>query len=85
MPSKARHVCLMGVILLPLKHLSSNCINSTLFHSVSIEQFLIKSAERSEAHVLKGYIKNCSIVKLYNKVLISTNVNYGWLHNYFKA
>ena len=27
------------------------------------------SAERSEAYLLKGCIKNCSIIKLYNKVL----------------
>ena len=39
------------------------------------------SAERSEAHVLKGYIKNCFIVKLYNKVLIITNVLSKLLHN----
>ena len=32
------------------------------------------SAKQSEAHVLKWCIKNCSIVKLYNKVLIITNV-----------
>ena len=32
------------------------------------------NAERSEACVLKECIKNCSTVKLYNKVLIITNV-----------
>ena len=31
------------------------------------------SVERSEAHMLKRCIKNCSIVKLYNKALIITN------------
>ena len=33
----------------------------------------VTCAERSEAHMLKRCIKNCSIVKLYNKVLIITN------------
>ena len=32
------------------------------------------SAEQSEAHVLKGCIKNGSIVKLHNKVLIIRNL-----------
>ena len=32
------------------------------------------SANRSETHALKGCIKNFSIVKLYNKVLIINNV-----------
>ena len=31
-------------------------------------------AKQSEAHVLKGCIKNYSLVKLYNKVLIITNM-----------
>ena len=32
------------------------------------------NVERSEAHVLKGCIQNCSIVKVYNKVLIINHV-----------
>ena len=35
------------------------------------------SAKRCEAHVLKWCIKNCSIVKRYNKVVIITNVCTG--------
>ena len=36
------HSCWRSAILLPLKHLSSNCIISTLFHCLTIEQFLIQ-------------------------------------------
>ena len=39
----------------------------------------VTSAKQSEAHVLTGCIKNCSIVKLYNKVLIIEIKNRG--HN----
>ena len=40
------------------------------------------STDLSEAHVLKRCIKNCSIVKLYNKVLIP-NSKYCKLKKYF--
>ena len=35
-----------------------------------MKQFLIQIAKQSETGILKGCIKNCPIVKLYNKVLI---------------
>ena len=34
-----------------------------------------RTTKRSEAHVLKGCIKNCSIVKLYYKVKIINNIS----------
>ena len=37
-----RYKCQRGAILLPLKHLSSNHIISTLFYCLTIEQFLIQ-------------------------------------------
>ena len=77
MPSEARHVCQRGAILLPFKHLSSNCIIGQYFILLllTIEHFLIHiSVEPSEAHVLKGCIQNCSIVKVYDKVLIINHV-----------
>ena len=43
-PSGKRHVCQRGVILLPLKHLSSNCIICTLFYCLTIEQFLLQAS-----------------------------------------
>ena len=69
MPSEVRYVCRRSAILLPLKHLSSNCIISTLFYCLAIAQFFIQVPS-------KVYIKNRPIVKLYNKVLIIINV---WL------
>ena len=71
-PSEVRYMCRRGAILMPLKHLSSNCIIITLFYCLTIEQFFDTSTKRSETHVLKGCIKNCSIIKLYHKVLIIT-------------
>ena len=69
--SEARVSKECNFIAQPIKHLSSNCIISTLFYFLTIEQFLIQvPSEVRQAPVLKGCIKNCSIVKLYNKVLI---------------
>ena len=46
------------------------CIISTLLLMlVDYRAIFDTIAERSEAHVLKGCIKNFSIVKIYNKVL----------------
>ena len=54
------------------------CLSSTYSAIVLLVLYFIAifdtSAEWSEAYVLKGCIKNCSIVKLYNKVLIITDV-----------
>ena len=74
-PSKATHACKRSAILLPLKHLSSNCIISTLFYCLTMKQFFIKVPSKvRQAGMMKGSIKICSIVKLYNKVLISNIV-----------
>ena len=54
---------------MPLSHLSSNCVIVINYRAI-----FDTSAEQSETHVLMGCIKNCSIVKLYNKVLLITNV-----------
>ena len=74
-PSGARHECRRGAILLHLQHSSSCCIISTLLFSLLLNNKAIfdASAERRKAHVLKGCIKNCSIVKSYiiNKVLLN--------------
>ena len=50
---------------------------NTFVYCLTLEQFLIQvCADGSEAQVLNGCIKICSIFKLYNKVLIITNVQY---------
>ena len=68
------HTCQRGAILLPLEHLSSNCIISTLFYFITKCRAIFNSSvKRSEAHVLKRCIKNCSIVKLYYKIVIINN------------
>ena len=41
---------------------------------LNYKEIVDRSAERSETHMLKGCIKNYSIVKPYNKVLIICNV-----------
>ena len=48
----------------------------TLFYFLTIEHLLNfdTSAEQSEAHVLDECIKNCSIFKLYNKLLIINSI-----------
>ena len=66
--SKARHGCQRGAILLPLKHLSSNCIISTLFYCLTIEQFLMQPDPGCTTKCIKnctspdlGCIINCTL------------------------
>ena len=60
--------CQRGVILLPLKHLSSNCIISTLFYCLTIEQFLMQPDPGCTTKCIKnctfsglGCIINCTL------------------------
>ena len=68
--SKARYACQKGVILLPLK--GSNTYFILLL--TNYRAIFDTSTKQSEAQVLKGCVKNCSIVKLYNKVLIISHL-----------
>ena len=71
---------LSEAILLQL--LSSNWIISIhLCYCLTIEQFLIQVPSEVRQAYWKGCIKNGSIVKLYNKVLLITNIEYFFSHS----
>ena len=55
----------------PIKHISSNCIISTLFHCLTIAQFEMSlNGVRHSCRLQMGCIKSYYLVKLYNKVII---------------
>ena len=73
--NEARHVCQKGGIVLPLKHLSSNCIIFTLFYCLTIEQLLIHVLSEVRHTCWRGASKNTLQLSYIVKYLLLINNN----------